>query len=144
MKIKYLIIGFFAYCLLFISINKTVGQPFDKPVSFTKELKPVEQVPIIHMPDFNRNEAIQEDSLRRARGIDVLRFEKTFDVDINIKEKAIVESLPDGGKVYRLGIKSKGAYSLRVFFDDNFQIDNGSHIHPKVFRMKQFLFYNPH
>ena len=47
-------------------------------------------------------------------------------VDINIKEKAMVESLPEGGKVYRLGIRSKEAHSINAFFDDNFHIDKDS------------------
>ena len=126
MKIEYVIIYFFTFCVLFISINKTVGQTFGKPVSFTKELKPVENVPIINIPGFNLDEVLQEDSLRSAKGIDVMRYAKPLGVNVNIKEKAMVESLPEGGKVYRLGIRSKEAHSINAFFDDNFHIDKDS------------------
>ena len=86
----------------------------EKPISFKQNLKPFNEVFLITLPSFDLEKMLKEDSIWRAKGLKFLRFAKTIDVNINVKERGIKETLSDGTKIWRLGIKSKGAHSLNV------------------------------
>ncbi|MCK9156034.1 MAG: trypsin-like peptidase domain-containing protein [Paludibacteraceae bacterium] len=74
-------------------------------------------VPFIEMPPFDRDSLLREDSLegnlKSAR-----RFANKFFVSIDKNNSGITRHLPDGTSVWRVGIASKGAYSLNVLFSE--------------------------
>ena len=69
------------------------------------------------MPAFDIKALIEDDSLQAANGLKSLRFAKSFEVQIDLKSKGLME-LTDSGKIWRLVIKSTGAYSLNIIFSD--------------------------
>ena len=88
------------------------------PISFIKSMTDLEQVPVITMPAFNAGLMIQEDSIRSRNGIKSMRFAKSFEVKIDLKSQGLMEVVKDSGAVWRLGIKSLGAYSINIIFSD--------------------------
>jgi lysyl endopeptidase len=78
----------------------------------------LKQIPVITMPTFNVLSMIHDDSIRSINGNKSLRFAKSFEVKIDLKLQALMEVISDSGKIWRLGIKSSGAYSLNIIFSD--------------------------
>ena len=46
------------------------------------------------------------------------RFGHPFDVNLNLENSGEWETTDDGGRVWRLGIESNGAYSINLIYDD--------------------------
>lgn len=86
------------------------------PVSF--ESKNVgTSVPVIELPSFNASEMIKEDEVNIANKAPIpYRFAKQFIVNYNVNNSGNWEIMPDGHKLWRLTIKSAGAYSLNFVF----------------------------
>jgi hypothetical protein len=70
------------------------------------------------MEEFDIDKLIEEDKLPENRVKKPFRFAKAFDVDINVKEEGLLEILPNNDRLWRLRIKSPGAYSLNLTFGD--------------------------
>ncbi len=83
-----------------------------KPISFQYNLKA--DFPIIEMPEFDVNELLKEDSINPLP----FRFAKTFSVNYDVKNSGKCETLPNGDKIWRIGFKSSGAYSLNIIFNE--------------------------
>ena len=49
---------------------------------------------------------------------DPLRFGYPFYVEYNLENSGSWETTEDGGKIWRLGIISEGAYSINIVYDD--------------------------
>lgn len=124
MKIKHIIIGIVAFIFVF-NVN---AQQVEKktPESFKRRMKSLNEVPIVSLPSFNVDSVLKEDSLLAEQKLKYLRFAKTIDVNINIKENGIVEKLPDGSRIWRIGIKSEDAYSLNFYFDEFSMVSNAT------------------
>lgn len=88
------------------------------PISFRKQMSDINQVPIITMPAFNVESMIQEDSIQSLKGFKSMRFAKAFEVKIDLKSQGLMEAVNDSGKIWRLGIKSSGAFSINIIFSD--------------------------
>ena len=106
---KHLIIIYFGLCLfLSVSVKAQIshgGQPL--PLTATKSL--TEDMFII-MPPFDLAE-----QLRLRSGF---RFAYKFMTDYRPENSGVRFTLPDGTKVWRLGIRSEGALSLNVMFSE--------------------------
>ena len=70
-------------------------------------------VPVIKMPQISQSAiySIKEKNKRQ----EIFQFAYGFETNIDVKQKAVVDSL-DVGLLYRLSIKSSYAYSLNIIF----------------------------
>jgi len=75
------------------------------------------QVPFIEMPSFDKDELLREDLLpgNKTGGI---RFAYKFNVSIAPDNAGISTVLDDGTKMWRVGIRSKEAFSLNILFTE--------------------------
>jgi len=92
-----------------------VGTP---PSEIYSNLEDINNLPVIIMEEFDIDKLIEEDKLPENRINKPLRFAKAFDVNINVKEEGLLEILPNNDKLWRLRIKSPGAYSLNLTFGE--------------------------
>jgi len=79
------------------------------------------------MEEFDIDKLIEEDKLPENRINKPLRFAKAFDVNIDVKEEGLLEILPNSDKLWRLRIKSPGAYSINLTFGE-YVIPDGSKV----------------
>ena len=99
------------------------GFPFPEQLSESKKLRSSSvssssQIPFwVEMPSFNKEELLREDSLPGNR-IGGIRFAYKFNVSITPDNAGIVTVLDDGTKVWRVGIRSKDAFSLNILFTE--------------------------
>jgi hypothetical protein len=98
------------------------GFPLPEQLSGNKNLRSFSassssQIPFIEMPSFDKEKLLREDSLpgNRIRGI---RFAYKFNVSIAPDNAGISTVLDDGTKVWRVGIRSKDAFSLNILFTE--------------------------
>lgn len=75
-----------------------------------------ELIPMEVMPGFNQAALEQEDLIRDQDKSIPYRFGYVFNVSYNLNNSGAWYDLPDGGRIWRLGIKSPGAYSLNLVF----------------------------
>lgn len=117
------------YLLLACTIPALTQSSVEKPYSFSNKLKPIEKIPVITLPEFNLQEIREEDQIMEDAGLKVLRFAKTFEVNIDVKNEALSEKLSNGNQVFRLAIESKHAYSINIIFSEDFYADTNTHIY---------------
>ncbi|MFC2098319.1 trypsin-like serine peptidase [Bacteroidota bacterium] len=84
-------------------------------------------IPLISMPYFDIEAMIKEDERNKSNPRIRPRFAKVFDVNIDLKSKGILESVSDSGNIWRLRIKSTGAYSISLLFGI-FEIPSGAEL----------------
>ena len=87
----------------------------DLPPSFDKRFSsflPSQTVPVVSMPAIDWAAVRQEDE--RGPGT---RFSKSMSADINPLASGEWTDLPNGDRVWRMAVRSQGALSLAVFFD---------------------------
>lgn len=73
-------------------------------------------IPYIEMAPFDAAALLREDSLAAANGERRLRFAKSFDTHFSSQMHGAWEVFDNGDKIWYLGIRSLGAYSLNVIF----------------------------
>ena len=73
-------------------------------------------IPIINLPKQNNTVLIADAELNNIKD-QPWQFGKNIDVNINLKEKAVVDTLPNG-KLYRLAIKSENAKTINLRFSN--------------------------
>ena len=73
-------------------------------------------VPVISLPAVDTAALLAEDAVTGRSG--PMRYGATIPLEIDVKQLGLVEALPDGGTLYRLGFSSLGALSLGVEFSD--------------------------
>ncbi|MEM8928730.1 MAG: T9SS type A sorting domain-containing protein [Bacteroidota bacterium] len=116
MEIKKVIISTLALFLgvLTFAQKEKEGIPLSlETTSMNRKLK--QDIPVIQMPKLGQS-SIDEIKKRNSElNGEIFQFAHGFDVNINIKKNAIVDSL-ENGLLYRLKIKSMGAKSLNVIF----------------------------
>lgn len=96
------------------------GKPFGGPLDPAST-----EIPFIEMPKVNESELLKEDSLRREKGLKVLRFAKNIPVSIDIPEDGERSELRDGRVIHRIGIHSPGARSLNFGFS-SYELTDGA------------------
>ena len=87
----------------------------DLPPSFDKRFSsflPSQTIPVVSMPAIDWAAVRQEDE--RGPGT---RFSKSMPADINPLASGEWTDLPNGDRVWRMAVRSQGALSLAVFFD---------------------------
>ncbi|MEI7523003.1 MAG: T9SS type A sorting domain-containing protein [Mariniphaga sp.] len=85
------------------------------PASFSIYKKAIEAIPVIEMEPVDNDKLIKEEQID-SRHLKVFRFAKSFPVDISPDQSGIW--VTDGEtKIWRLGLRSKGAWSINLIFD---------------------------
>lgn len=106
---------YFGLCLfLSVSVKAQIshgGQPL--PLTATKSQ--TEDL-FITMPPFDLAEQLRLDSLEATDLLSGFRFAYKFMTDYTPENSGVRFILPDGTKVWRLGIRSEGALSLNIMF----------------------------
>ncbi len=115
-KLTLLSMGFFVLGLLNGQINES-GEPKSFSISLEKE------VPVLTMQPVDVDSLIKED--KRASSDTPYRFGYGFDVSYNLNNSGVWETLPDGGRVWRLKIVAPGAFSINLIYD-NFWLPPGA------------------
>ncbi|MFH2143345.1 MAG: PKD domain-containing protein, partial [Bacteroidota bacterium] len=121
MKKIYLLLllsGMFFYSNTFAQ----VGQGGIPPSFLQQNLN--EEIDIITLISPDVNALIQEDETSMKEK-DLFRYGVMINTDLNPDNSGTWTELPDGGKIWRLKIKSDGALALGVYYQD-FQIPDGS------------------
>jgi lysyl endopeptidase len=124
MKKKLLITSYLFFALL-IS-NNAIAQLSEggKPVSFDKHFQPSKMVPFETMPAFDLNVLRSEDAVNdQSKG--PFRFGYNHLVNYNFSNSGTWTTLENGDRLWQLGIKSTGALSLNLAFD-NFYLPEGA------------------
>jgi len=107
-------------CMNILQAQVNIG---GTPISFNYEktglLEPLtfEQMPQIDMAIIEIEDAQWE--AERAAGVTKIgrRFGIEFEVDYDLHNSGIWTELPDGGKLWRLGVECRGALSINLIFD---------------------------
>ncbi len=100
-------------CCIVTSVQAQVSAG-GTPVSFTK-LFLGDAVPTVVMPTVEVATLMMEDETRNVKG-NSYRFGKDLDVNLNLSNSGIWQTLKNGDRVWRLGIKSTNAYSINLIF----------------------------
>ena len=94
------------------------------PYSFKQ--KNFEVFATVLLPAMDNQRLLQEE-IKVARKEEGYQFGKEIAVDYRLDNSGTWEELPDGGRLWRLGLQSKGAYSINLLFD-NFYIPPASNL----------------
>lgn len=100
------------------------GQITDKGTPLFNYLQKME-IPLIILPGIDMRKLEKEDKEYSKSNLKSLRFAELIEVDINIISEGVLERKPNGDKVFYLSIKSSGAYSLSILFDQ-FRLPKGA------------------
>jgi lysyl endopeptidase len=87
------------------------------PLSFRKQLKSTLDIPLFNLPEVNHEALVNEDIGRDLAYQCESRIAKGFRVDISPGKNGLWEMLPDGGRLWRIRILSKGARAIHIMFD---------------------------
>lgn len=88
------------------------------PYSFSYNME--SQFPTVTMPSFDVNALLEQDRLESAYKDIPPRFGNLFEVSLGFNNSGLWRTLDNGNKVWQLGIKSPGAYSINLIFDKFF------------------------
>ena len=81
----------------------------------------------VEMPAFDATQMMREDSINELAGLRRKRFAKKFRVNITPENSGIRFVSDDGMNIWRVGIRSKGAYSLNILFS-TYHIPEGAKV----------------
>ena len=87
------------------------------PLSFREHLKSAEEIPLINLPGVDNDELIREDVQNSLAYQCESRIALGIRVDISPGKSGLWEKLPEGGKLWRTRILSKGAKAIHILFD---------------------------
>jgi PKD repeat protein len=97
----------------------TGGEPVSKLLDIKSEFQ------ITTMPDVDSEKLIQEDGQKASLGDLPFRYGTVFGVNYNLNNSGTWTNLPDGSRIWRLGINSKNAISINLFFSDFYMPKGG-------------------
>lgn len=121
---KILFIFLFATAICF----QGLAQPMEAglPYSIQFQMEPV--INFFDLPDYDYSKMIVEDKARIVRGEKRYRFAKKFIADLSPFNNGLWQETPNGGRVWRIGIRSVKAYSLYIILSE-FTIQPGVRIY---------------
>jgi lysyl endopeptidase len=124
---KYLV---FTLCAVLIS-NALIQAQINEggvPMSHkNKNIKALSDLKYETMPSFDVQAMIKEDSLNNGHAKKPFRFAKGFQVSYSLTNSGTWETLGNGDKLWRLGIKSPKAYSINIIFSE-YHIPDGAQV----------------
>ncbi|MDR1678309.1 MAG: T9SS type A sorting domain-containing protein [Prevotellaceae bacterium] len=108
------------FCIAFFAFVSAVASNESKNTT-----QPFPLFERVEMPSFDASEMLREDSINEQQGrIGGMRFAKKFFVNLTPENSGTTATLPDGRRVWTVGIVSRGAFSINLFFD-KFQLKEG-------------------
>lgn len=110
-------ISFFSYCQI-----STGGEPF----SWNNDKVDFPEIRYVEMHSFNEEVLREEDDINNETKDVPYRFGKNFDVNISLEDGDWTE-LPNGDRVWTIGVASAGAYSLNFMFSE-FDLPEGAQL----------------
>ena len=117
---------FYVYLISFIHTQISI-----ESVPHSILMNKYSNVPLIETEKINLNQIIEQDNIDKING-KPFKFAHSFNVDINFFDRAVVDLLDNGDKIYRLKVHSEGALSLSLIFD-NFHLSKNC----------ELFFYSP-
>ena len=107
----------FIISLLLFTSNSVIAQISygGLPLSYNVKLKKAIPFEILQKVDVNK--LLMEDTVNSKLKGKPLRFAKNINVNYNTENSGVWDTLPNGNKIWRLGIKSEGAYSIGLTFN---------------------------
>ncbi|MDH6311447.1 hypothetical protein M2137_000197 [Parabacteroides sp. PFB2-10] len=121
-RITYLLCALFLFRFVAIGQISYGGKPL--PLTFTRSAAPLL---FEEMPAFDVAEELRIDSLNEENGQRNFRFAYKFMTDFSPHNAGSSFTLADGTRVWRLGIRSAGAYSINLLFSE-FEIPPGARL----------------
>ncbi len=113
--------------VLFVLLNNIIHAQLSeggKPLSFNKHFQPSKPVIFEYMPAVDLKALKAEDAVNdESKG--PFRFGFNHYVNLNLNNSGIWTTLVNGDRIWQLGIKSAGAQSLNLAFDD-FYLPDGA------------------
>jgi hypothetical protein len=95
------------------------------PFSFQHQELVKSAIPVVQMPAIDINRLMAEDSLNDKYKDIPWRFGENLYVNLNLQNSGTWDSLQNGDKLWRLGIKCQGAFTINLTFD-NYQLPPGA------------------
>jgi hypothetical protein len=95
------------------------------PYSLNKPDLITDSIPVYIMAEVNAAQLMKEDSIEASVKTVPWRFGKDIDVDYNLNNSGLWQKLNNGDRIWRLTIKSKGAFSLNFIFS-KFRMPRGA------------------
>jgi PKD repeat protein len=95
-----------------------------EPLGFSHHLS-IDDIPVVKMPSVNVNQLLAEDEINNQFKDIPWRFGENFDVNLNLENSGVWESLPNNDRIWRLRIICKDAFSINLTYDD-FHIPAGA------------------
>jgi hypothetical protein len=100
----------------------------DPPRSATLKVAAIERIPALELEAVDRTALLAEDEARAAAGPGPLRIAAPSDVKITPAEDGVWETLPDGGRLWRLRIHAPNATDLNFGFT-RYRLPPGATLH---------------
>ncbi len=117
---------FSALALLLCGVVKAQTVNTGPPVSWVKA--GMNDVPAVKMPAFDLAAMQAEDAINDEYKVGPWRFGKNHEVNLNLNNSGVWETLNSGDRVWRLALRSEGAMTINVIFDE-FYVPEGATIH---------------
>lgn len=117
----------FYILLLFAISNPGIGQSTVSLIPYSEQYQLSSLNDFINMPEYDYSSMIAEDKAGMVRGEKRYRFAKKIPVDIVPFNIGLWEEVPNGGRVWRIGIRSFKAHSLYVVLR-SFELKEGVRI----------------
>lgn len=97
------------------------------PISFQKnQIKKISKIQTVKMPSFSVTDMLKEDSIN-TKTDKPFRFAKGFMVNYSIRNSGTWDTLYYGDKLWRLVLKSPGAFSINIIFSE-YHIPDGAKV----------------
>ncbi len=97
------------------------------PYSFSHPELSNKPLPSVQMPGIDRAKLDAEDEQDERNGI-APRFGYPHEVNLNLENSGHWETLPNGGRIWRLGIQAPGALSINLLYND-FYLPDGAELY---------------
>ncbi len=121
---------FYTLFLILLSLTIQLSAQFSigtSPYSFSNEGLTAD-IPSVKMPAFDLEQMMAEDELYYSQKGQPYRFGKTFDVNLNLDNFGVWETLDNGDRIWRAMIESTDAKSINLIYDD-FNMPPGARFH---------------
>jgi Viral BACON domain/Secretion system C-terminal sorting domain/Trypsin-like peptidase domain len=117
MKIFYVVLLTISFSFINLAGFSQINQG-GSPLSFQNPQRITGTVPIEIMPKVDVNRLLAEDSLNEVYKDVPWRFGENIPVSFDLNNSGIWDVFPKGDRIWRLGIKCPGAYTINLTFDN--------------------------
>lgn len=98
------------------------------PISWKQGVKTYAPIPKQTMPGFDLEAIKAEDEINDAQKIGPWRFGYKYETNFSLDNSGVWEDLPDGGRLWRIGLECPGAMTINLLLD-NVHIPDGAQLY---------------